>query len=333
MSETPYPQRTLALAGGVGGAKLALGLARILPPARLAIVVNTGDDEQFHGLHISPDLDTMCYTLSGWYNPATGWGIADDTFETLAMLQRLGADTWFNLGDRDFAMHIRRTELLRSGATLSEVTADLTARLGIRHRIIPMSDQPVRTMLDTDAGTMAMQEYFVKHRAAPAVQGIRYAGAAAAKPSPGFADALRDADCIIICPSNPYLSVAPILAVPGVRDAIAGHSAPRLAVSPIVGGDAVRGPAGKIMAELGRAVSAVGVAREYQGICDTLLLDTRDAALSDAVRAAGIEPAVTDTIMQTDNDKIALAQTTLRLAGQLAGQLTGQATVSAGKAL
>ena len=325
MWPTDYPQRTLALAGGVGGAKLALGLAQLLPPERLDIVVNTGDDELFHGLHISPDLDTMAYTLSGRYNPAAGWGIAGDTFETLTMLQRLGADTWFNLGDRDFAMHIRRTELLRGGATLSEVTATLTARLGLRHRIIPMSDQPVRTILDTDAGEMAMQEYFVKRRAAPAVRAIRYAGAADAKPSPGFADALRDADCIIICPSNPYLSVAPILAVPGVRDAIAGHTAPRLAVSPIVGGDAVRGPAGKMMAELGRAVSAAGIAREYQGICDTLLIDTQDAALADAVRATGIEPAVANTIMQTDDDKIALAETVLRLAGQRAGQAAGSA--------
>lgn len=325
MSAAAYPRFTLALAGGVGGAKLALGLARLLPPERLAIVVNTGDDEQFHGLHISPDVDTMCYTLSGLYNPATGWGIAGDTFETLAMLERLGADTWFNLGDRDFAMHLRRTELLRGGATLSEVTADLTARLGIRHRIIPMSDQPVRTILDTAAGAMAMQEYFVKHRAAPAVRAICYAGADSAAPSPGFADALRQADCIIICPSNPYLSVAPILAIPGVRDAIAGHTAPRLAVSPIVGGDAVRGPAGKIMAELGAEVSAAGVAREYRGICDTLLLDTQDAALADAVRATGIEPAVTNTIMQTDDDKIALADAVLRLAGQVAGRAAGSA--------
>ena len=318
-SSTDYPQLTLALAGGVGGAKLALGLARILPPERLAIVVNTGDDEQFHGLHISPDLDTMAYTLSGRYNADTGWGIAGDTFATLAMLKSLGADTWFNLGDRDFAMHLRRTELLRAGATLSEVTAELTARLGIQHRIIPMSDQPVRTVLDTDSGAMAMQEYFVKHRAAPAVRAIRYDGAAAAQPAPGFAAALRQADCIVICPSNPYLSVAPILAIPGVRDAIAGHRAPRIAVSPIVGGDAVRGPAGKIMAELGAEVSAVGIAREYQGICDTLLLDDQDAGLADAVRAEGIAPAVTNTIMQTDADKIALADAVLRLAGRAAG--------------
>ena len=315
-SDNPTPPTlTLALAGGVGGAKLALGLAQLLPPERLAIIVNTGDDDQFHGLHISPDLDTMCYTLSGLYNPNTGWGIAGDTFATLTMLQRLGADTWFNLGDRDFAMHLRRTELLRAGATLSGVTADLTARLGIKHRIIPMSDQPVRTILDTAAGQLTMQEYFVKHRAAPAVQSIRYAGADDAEPSPGFADALQQADCIIICPSNPYLSVAPILAIPGVKDAIAGHTAPRIAVSPIVGGDAVRGPAGKIMAELGSEVSAVGIARHYHGICDTLLLDLQDAALADSVRAAGIAPAVTNTIMQTDADKIALADAVLRLAG------------------
>ena len=304
----------LALAGGVGGAKLALGLAKILPPERLVIVVNTGDDEEFHGLHVSPDLDTMAYTLSGLYNPETGWGIAGDSFETLQMLNRLGADTWFNLGSRDFAMHIRRTDLLRRGGTLSEVTAQLTAALGIRHAIVPMSDQPVRTALETDAGTLAMQEYFVKRRAEPVVRSIRYDGAAAARPSPGFAAALADAAAIVICPSNPFLSVAPILALPGVRDAIAGHGGRRIAVSPIVGGAAVRGPAGKIMAELGVAVSAVGVAHEYCGICDALALDSQDAGLADAVAAAGIEPAVMPTIMETDDDKIALARQVLELA-------------------
>ena len=304
----------LALAGGVGGAKLALGLAKILPPERLVIVVNTGDDEEFHGLHVSPDLDTMAYTLSGLYNPETGWGIAGDSFETLQMLNRLGADTWFNLGSRDFAMHIRRTDLLRRGGTLSEVTAQLTAALGIRHAIVPMSDQPVRTALETDAGTLAMQEYFVKRRAEPVVRSIRYDGAAAARPSPGFAAALADAAAIVICPSNPFLSVAPILALPGVRDAIAGHGGRRIAVSPIVGGAAVRGPAGKIMAELGVAVSAVGVAHEYRGICDALALDSQDAGLADAVAAAGIEPAVMPTIMETDDDKIALARQVLELA-------------------
>ena len=304
----------LALAGGVGGAKLALGLSKILPPERLVIVVNTGDDEEFHGLHVSPDLDTMTYTLSGLYNPETGWGIAGDSFETLQMLNRLGADTWFNLGSRDFATHIRRTDLLRRGATLSEVTAQLTATLGIQHAIVPMSDQPVRTVLDTDAGTLAMQEYFVKRRAEPVVRSIRYDGAEHAQPSPRFAEALRDAETIVICPSNPFLSVAPILAIPGVRDAIAGHGGRRIAVSPIVGGAAVRGPAGKIMAELGADVSAVGVAREYRGICDVLALDSQDADLAEAVAAEGIEPAVMPTIMETDDDKIALARQVLELA-------------------
>lgn len=319
MAAALTPASTLALAGGVGGAKLALGLAKILPPERLSIVVNTGDDDEFHGLHISPDLDTMAYTLSGLYNPATGWGIAGDTFNTLDMLKQLGSETWFNLGDRDFAMHIRRTELLRRGATLSQVTAALTARLGIRHPVIPMSDQPVRTMLDTDAGLLSMQEYFVKHRAMPAVQAIRYDGAAQARPAPEFAAALACAETIVFCPSNPYLSLAPILALPGVRTAIAGHTGRRVAVSPIVGGDAVRGPAGKIMGELGAEVSAAGVAREYRGLCDVLVIDDRDAALADAVRDAGIAPAVTGTIMQTDDDKIALARRTLQLAGRAEG--------------
>ena len=307
----------LALAGGVGGAKLALGLSRILPPERLAIVVNTGDDERFHGLHVSPDLDTMTYTLSGLYNPETGWGIDGDTFETLQMLNRLGADTWFNLGSRDFAMHIRRTELLSQGWTLSQVTSRLTANLGIEHPIIPMSDQPVRTVLETDDGTLSMQEYFVKRRAEPVVTSIDYVGAADARPSPGFASALEAAKAIIVCPSNPYLSVAPILAIPGVRDAIAEHRAPRVAVSPIVGGAAVRGPAGKIMQELGADVSAVGVAREYREICDVLALDSQDADLADTVSAEGVEAAVMPTIMQTDDDKVQLAERVLALAADL----------------
>lgn len=307
----------LALAGGVGGAKLALGLARILPPERLAIVVNTGDDEQFHGLHVSPDLDTMTYTLSGLYNPETGWGIHGDTFETLQMLNRLGADTWFNLGSRDFAMHIRRTELLAQGFSLSEVTSQLTAKLGIGHRIIPMSDQPVRTVLETDDGTLSMQEYFVKRRAEPVVNSMGYVGSADARPSPEFAAALDAAAAIVICPSNPLLSVAPVLSIPGVRDAIASHWAPRVAVSPIVGGTAVRGPAGKIMQELGAEVSAVGVAREYREICDALVLDSQDQNLAAAVAAEGVEAAVMPTIMQTDDDKVQLAERVLELAADL----------------
>ena len=307
----------LALAGGVGGAKLALGLARILPPERLTIVVNTGDDDEFHGLHVSPDLDTMTYTLSGLHNPETGWGVAGDSFETLSMLKHLGAETWFNLGDRDFAMHIRRTELLRRGMALSEVTAELTAQLGIVHRIVPMSNEPVRTTLETEAGTLSMQEYFVKRRAEPKVHSIRYAGSEAASPSPAFAAALTSADAIVFCPSNPHLSLAPILAIPGVRDAIAGHKGCRVAVSPIVGSDAVRGPAGKIMAELGAEVSVVGVAREYAGLCDVLVVDTQDAGRWEETLSEGMDAAATDIIMRTDDDKIRLARATLELAGQV----------------
>ena len=310
---TVFDGFVLALAGGVGGAKLALGLASILPPEQLAIVVNTGDDEDFHGLHVSPDLDTMTYTLAGLSNVETGWGVADDTFNTLEMLERLGSETWFNLGDRDFALHIRRTQLLRCGATLSEVTAQLTGRLGIKHHIIPMSDEPVRTVLNTDSGALAMQEYFVRHRALPTVHSIRYVGAETAPPSPQFADALERATAIVICPSNPYLSVAPILAVAGVREAISKHTAIRIAVSPIVGGDAVRGPAGKIMAELGAEVSSVGIAREYRDLCDTLVLDTQDAQLAESVAAENVVPAVMQTIMLTDADKINLARGVLEL--------------------
>ncbi len=307
--------KVLALAGGVGGAKLALGLARALAPERLVICVNTGDDECFHGLHVSPDLDTVMYTLAGLSDPESGWGIGGDTFTALSMLNRYGADTWFNLGDRDLATHIRRTQLLRKGATLSQVTADLCRRLGVAQQIAPMSDDPVRTVLDTDAGELAMQTYFVKRRAGPRVSGIRYAGAEKARPSPAFQAALDEAQIIVYCPSNPFLSLGPILAIPGVETRLKQSSASKVAVSPIVGGAAVRGPAAKIMSELGREVSCVGVASEYRGLCDTFLIDERDAPLGPAIEGLGIRPAAASIIMNNDADKLALARTVLAEAG------------------
>ena len=303
----------LALAGGVGGAKLALGLAECLPPGQLVIGVNTGDDDEFHGLHVSPDLDTMMYTLAGLSNAETGWGLRGDTFNSLEMLNRYGADAWFNLGDRDLATHIRRTQLLRSGATISEVTVELCHRLGVEHPIVPMSDDPVQTILETDEGELPMQQYFVRRRAQPKVAAVRYHGAGAARPSPGLKTALDSAKIMVICPSNPALSVGPILAVPGIRESMKAFAGPRVAVSPIVEGDAVKGPAGKIMAELGLEVSVVGVARQYRNICDHLVIDRRDEKLAQAVADAGLTPIVTNTIMESLEDKTTLAREILAL--------------------
>ena len=300
--------RILAIAGGFGGAKLALGLSRILSPADLTIVVNTGDDEIFHGLHVSPDLDTVTYALAGMTNIETGWGVADESFRTLGALGRLGAETWFGLGDLDLAMHIRRTELLGAGWTLTEVTRELTSKLGIEHPIVPMSDDPVRTIALTKEGELAFQDYFVRLACEPVITGVRFDGVEASKPSPAFDDAFAMADAIVFCPSNPLVSVGPVLAVPGVYDAMASFTGPRIAVSPIVGGRALKGPAAKMMAELGEEVNSAGVAHRYMGVCDTLVIDNVDATEAAAVEAHGLRAVVTNTIMQTDADKETLAR-------------------------
>ena len=305
--------KVLALAGGVGGAKLVLGLARVLSPEQLVICVNTGDDESFHGLHVSPDLDTVMYTLAGLAEPQSGWGLSGDTFNALGMLKQYGADTWFNLGDRDLATHIRRTQLLHQGATLSEVTTELCRRLGVDEQVVPMSDDPVRTVLYTDAGELAMQSYFVQHQAEPRVSRVEYVGSESAQTSPGLRAALEEAGLIIFCPSNPFLSVGPILAVPGVRALLEKSTALRVAVSPIVGGTAVRGPAAKIMSEMGHEVSGVGVARQYQGLCDLFLIDDQDARLGPAIQRLGVRPVVSSIIMNTDADKVELARTVVAM--------------------
>ena len=292
---------------------MALGFARCLPACDLVICVNTGDDETFHGLHVSPDLDTMMYTLSGLSNLETGWGVAGDTFTALDMLRRFGVDTWFNLGDRDFATHIRRTQLLSEGMTLSEVTNELNRSLGVGHHVIPMSDEPVKTVLSTNEGELPMQRYFVGRRAEPKVTGVAYAGADTANPSPGFERAIAGAGMLVLCPSNPYLSLGPILALPGVRQRLRTFPGKRVCVSPIVGGHAVKGPAGKIMAELGRQVSCVEIAREYRDICDVLVMDREDRVLAAEVEEMGIIPLVTSTIMETEQDKIDLAKEILAL--------------------
>lgn len=305
--------RVLALAGGVGGAKLALGLARVLSPEELTVVVNTGDDEVFYGLHVSPDLDTVMYTLAGLANPETGWGLADDTFNTLAMLKRYGAATWFNLGDKDLATHIERTRLLRQGCSLSEVTGHLSRKLGVQASLAPMSDQPVRTIVETDEGDLPFQEYFVMRRCEPRISGVRFEGAQKASMSPAFALALRTAQAVIFCPSNPVVSIGPILSVAGARDGLRAFRGPRVAVSPIVGDQALRGPAAKMFSELGEDVSCVGVARRLLGVCDVLVIDHQDAHRASDVRVVGLEPVVLKTIMETDADKERLAHEVLQV--------------------
>ena len=305
--------RVLALAGGVGGAKLVVGLAQCLDPGELVVGVNTGDDDIFHGLHVSPDLDTMMYTLAGLSNPETGWGLQGDTFHALSMLRTYGSDTWFNLGDRDLATHIRRTQLLGQGLTLSEATAQLCSALGVRHAIVPMSDQPVRTVLDTPEGRLSMQEYFVQHRAQPDVSAVHYEGATDSSPSPGIENGLRHARMLVICPSNPALSVNPIIAVYGMKERLGRFTGIRVAVSPIVGNDAVRGPAGRIMAGLGHEVSVVGVARAYREFCDVLVIDRQDESLAPAVADVGLRPVVANTIMNSLQDRVDLARTVLSL--------------------
>ena len=299
----------------MGGAKLVVGLARVLGPERLTVVVNTGDDETFHGLHVSPDLDSVTYALAGLTNPDTGWGVAAESFRTLAALGRLGAETWFGLGDLDLATHIRRTDLLGQGLTLSEATAEITSHLGIAHTVVPMTDDPMRTIALTDEGELAFQEYFVHRGCEPRITGLRFDGADAAKPSPAFAEALVRADAIVFCPSNPLVSIGPVLAVPGVYAAIESFTGPRVAVSPIVGGQALRGPAAKLMAEFGAELSCVGVAKQYVGLCDVFVIDEVDADRAGEVQALGFQVEVCNTVMASDQDKVELGRRVLEIAG------------------
>ena len=307
----------LALCGGVGGAKLAAGLAAVLPPERLTIVVNTGDDFEHLGLAISPDIDTVVYTLSGLSDEVRGWGVADESWQALTQLNRLGEADWFRLGDRDLAMHIARTRRLHAGETLSQVTADLARRLGIAPPIVPMSDDPVRTKVLTEAGELDFQRYFVAEQCRPLARAIRFEGAAAARPSPGFAAALgrEDLATVIVCPSNPYLSIDPLLAVPGVRARLAGLRVPRLAVSPIVGGKAIKGPLAKLMVELGASVDGAGVAQHYLGLIDRLMIDEQDRAEASAIEASGVAADVAPTVMRSHADRVALARAALAAAG------------------
>jgi len=306
----------IALCGGVGGAKLAFGLTRILSPDDLTIVVNTGDDFVHMGLHVSPDIDTVAYTLADLADRERGWGLAGETWNFMEQVKRLGGESWFNLGDRDLAMHVERSRRLAARETLSEITAALTAALGIRHAVVPMSDAPVRTIVQTAEGELAFQRYFVGEQCRPVATGVRFDGAAAATPSPALRAALvrRDVAAVIVCPSNPYLSVDPILAVPGVRAGLKALGAPIVAVSPIVGGRALKGPAAKLMQELGVAPSATAIVCHYRGLLSGLVVDREDTEEADALRTLGLPTLATGAVMTTDDDRIRLARETLAFA-------------------
>ena len=307
-----------ALAGGVGASKLLWGLYRApevqANPQNLTIIVNTGDDLEMHGLTICPDLDIVTYTLAGLVNPATGWGIDQDTFATLEFLGKYGRQTWFNLGDRDLATHIHRTDLLRHGSTLARCADVIRTALGVRSRILPMSNDRVRTQIETSQGTLPFQDYLVKHRAAPKISGVRFEGIDSARPAAGVLEALDKADAIIICPSNPLISIGPILAVRGVREVLVHRRARVIAVCPIVGGASLKGPSDKMMDDLGLEVSAAGVAHLYRDIASTLVIDEVDAGQRDAIEKAGLSVEVTQTVMRTDEEKERLAQFVLGVA-------------------
>jgi LPPG:FO 2-phospho-L-lactate transferase len=306
----------IALSGGVGGAKLALGLSRIMPPENLLVVVNTGDDFEHLGLSISPDIDTVAYTLAGLANREVGWGRHDETWSFMETLEALGGETWFRLGDRDVALHVERTRRLKAGESLSEVTADICRRLGIGPRVLPMTDDPVRTRLLTEHGWLDFQEYFVHRRCEPVVSELQFQGAGAARPHPDFIAALADEslEAVVICPSNPFISVEPILAIPGVREAMMACKAPIIAVSPIIAGRAVKGPTAKMMTELGLDPSAGTVAQRYADLLDGYVIDHAD--MSEVV---SIDARVTlaQTLMTTMEDREALARIVVEAATTL----------------
>ena len=311
--------KVLALSGGGGGAKLALGLAHCLASHELAIVCNTGDDFVHLGLNICPDLDTVLYTLADWSNKEQGWGQSDETWSFLDAFGRLGGETWFSLGDRDLATHILRTGLLQSGATLSEVVEELCRRMNIDQWVVPMSDQIVSTRVQTSSGEELMfQHYFVRDQCEPAVAGFEFQGIGAAEPSPGFSASLTSCDVAIICPSNPFVSVDPILAVPGATETLAKRKVPVIVVSNIIGGRAVKGPAAKMMEELGIPVTSLGVAQHYNdkygGLIAGFVLDHADAEHADSVQDRGLATIVTGTVMLTLQDKIDLAREVLAFA-------------------
>ncbi len=306
--------RITALAGGVGASKLLLGLYHVMDPRALTVVVNTGDDIILHGLKISPDLDIVTYTLSGIVDPAKGWGFRRETFHALKRLAKYGRADWFNLGDRDLATHIHRTAMLAEGKALTEAAESIRTALGVKARILPMSDQSIPTIIDSSEGALHFQEYLVKRRAEPFVRAIRFEGAESAKPAPGVLEAIRNADCILICPSNPLISIGPILAVPGIRDALRARKNDVIAVCPIVGGKSLKGPSDKMLDQLGYGSSASSVAKLYADFTGIFVIDPQDKSQQRAIRDLGMDVAVLPTVMKTGAQKRNLARAILKLA-------------------
>lgn len=301
-------KRIVALSGGVGGAKLALGLKKC--ESDLSIIANTGDDFEHLGLSVSPDIDTMTYTLAGIANPETGWGRADESWSFMESLAMLGGETWFRLGDKDLALNVLRTNLLKYGATLSEVTARVVENLGLSSEIIPMTDSTVRTIFQTDHGVLEFQDYFVRLQCQPVVTSIEFQGADNAKPSPRFAALLSDPDvgAFVICPSNPLISIDPILAIPSVRSMLSKHPSPVIAVSPLVGGQSIKGPTSKLMSELGLGASSREIANYYSDFIDGFVLDHRDSSLAEDIEKNGIRTLCSDIVMSTLEDRCRLAR-------------------------
>jgi len=302
-----------ALAGGVGASKLLLGLCQTTDPRLLTIIVNTGDDIVLHGLKISPDLDIVTYTLAGIVDPAKGWGFRGDTFHALKRLAGFGRANWFNLGDRDLATHIHRTAMLSEGKTLSQAAESIRTALGVKAKILPMSDDPVPTIIESNEGPLHFQEYLVKRRAEPVVRAVRFVGAESARPAPGVLEALRGTDRILICPSNPLISIGPILAVPLVREELCAQKEKVFAVCPIVGGKSLKGPSDKMLAQLGHQATAFGVAKLYADFTGTFVIDPADKLQTQSIAALGMKVAVLPTVMKTLAQKRKLAQALLRL--------------------
>jgi len=309
--------KIVALAGGVGGAKLAHGLAQVLKPEELTVIVNTGDDFEHYGLYISPDLDTVCYTLAGLANPETGWGRVDETWNVMENAKRLGGPEWFNLGDQDLGTHLERTRRLKEGDSLSQITRDFCRAWGVEHTVLPMSDQPVRTIVETDEGELAFQEYFVHRRCEPRVKGFRFEGVESAEPAPGTREAIRSADAVVLCPSNPWVSVDPILRVIPLIPTPFPEGKPVFAVSPIIGGQTVKGPAAKMYSELGIEPSALAVANHYRDLLKGFVIDTMDAQLNQSVRGLNMQVHVTNTLMKCHDDRQQLAEEVLDFIGEV----------------
>jgi LPPG:FO 2-phospho-L-lactate transferase len=305
--------RVAALAGGVGGAKFLLGLSRVMDARDLTIIANTGDDIVLHGLRVSPDPDIITYTLAGVVNPETGWGFKDESFRVLERLVAYGGPDWFGLGDRDLATHIYRTGALARGVPLSEIADHVRRSLGVPARILPMSNEDVTTFVETDEGRLHLQEYLVKRRAEPVVRRISFEGAERARPAPGVLETLEEADLIILCPSNPLISIGPILAVPGIRDVLGRRRPAVIAISPIVGGKSLKGPSDKMLAQLGYEPTAAAVARLYTELCGHFVIDTADADLKAEIEALNIRAHVCPTVMRSDADKDALARAVLTM--------------------